>query len=250
MLHSGAPAGPGPDLPTDLRARGRLPVAGARYWSIDRSMTTKDPLRVLVVDDHELFRTGLRALLEDEGFVGADSPSGEAALAALPAFQPHVVVMDLNMPGMSGIEATARVLEAIPGTAVLMLTINRDDARIVDAVRAGAAGYLLKDAELEEIVAGIRAAAAGEAVLAPAAAGAVMAQLRREAPPLPPDLGLTRREREVLVLLAQGCDNAEIGRRLFLSPSTVKHHVSRVLQKLGVANRLQAAAFAIRHGLS
>jgi DNA-binding NarL/FixJ family response regulator len=151
-------------------------------------MTPEVPLRVLVVDDHELFRTGLRALLEEEGVVGADSPSGEAALAALPVFQPHVVVMDLNMPGMSGIEAAARVLEAIPGTAVLMLTINRDDARIVDAVRAGAAGYLLKD--------------------------------------------------------------AEIGHRLFLSPSTVKHHGTRLLSKLGVDNRLQAVAFAIRHGLS
>src|SRR5919108_4399104 len=131
-------------------------------------MPADDALRVLVVDDHELFRTGLRALLEEEGFVGADSPSGEAALAVLPAFQPHVVVMDLNMPGMSGIEATARVLEAMPGTAVLMLTINRDDERVLAAVRAGASGYLLKDAELDEIVAGVRAAAAGRPVLAPA----------------------------------------------------------------------------------
>jgi DNA-binding NarL/FixJ family response regulator len=213
-------------------------------------MPPGDPLRVLVVDDHELFRTGLRALLEEEGFVGADSPSGEAALAALPAFRPDVVVMDLNMPGMSGIEATERVLEAMPGTAVLMLTINRDDERVLAAIRAGASGYLLKDAELDEIVNGIRAAAGGQAVLAPAAAGAVMAHVRREAPAPAPDLGLTAREREVLVLLAHGCDNAEIGRRLFVSPSTVKHHVSRVLEKLGVENRLQAAAFAIRHGLA
>src|SRR5215210_5414293 len=127
-------------------------------------MNAADALRVLVVDDHELFRTGLRALLEEEGFEVADAGGGEAALVALPSFAPDVVVMDLNMPGMSGIEATARVLEARPGTSVLMLTINREDERVLEAVRAGASGYLLKDAELEEIVAGIRAAAAGQAV--------------------------------------------------------------------------------------
>src|SRR5215210_4667634 len=146
-------------------------------------MNAADALRVLVVDDHELFRTGLRALLEEEGFEVADEPGGEAALVALPSFSPDVIVMDLNMPGMSGIEATARALEASPGVAVLMLTINREDARVLDAVRAGALGYLLKDAELDDIVAGIRAAAAGRPVLAPAAAGAVMAEIRRDAVP-------------------------------------------------------------------
>jgi DNA-binding NarL/FixJ family response regulator len=214
-------------------------------------MTPDDPLRVLVVDDHEFFRLGLRALLEDEGFEVADAPSGEAGLVALPSFEPDVIVMDLNMPGISGIEATARAVEARPGVAVLMLTINRDDERVLEAVRAGALGYLLKDAELDEIVAGIRAAADGRPVLAPTAAGAVMAHVRSGAPPPSASpLGLTAREREVLVLLARGCDNAAIGRRLFMSASTVKHHVSSVLEKLGVENRLQAATFAIRQGLA
>src|SRR5688500_11643897 len=214
-------------------------------------MTSGDALRVLVVDDHEFFRSGLRALLEDEGFEVADAPNGEAGLVALPSFEPDVIVMDLNMPGISGIEATARAVEARPGVAVLMLTINRDDERVLEAVRAGASGYLRKDAELDEIVAGIRAAADGRPVLAPAAAGAVMAHVRRSAPPPSASpLGLTSREREVLVLLARGCDNAAIGRLLFMSPSTVKHHVSSVLEKLGVENRLQAAAFAIRQGLA
>ena len=216
-------------------------------------MAEPEALRVLIVDDHELFRTGLRALLEDEGFAVAEAPSGEAALAVLPSVAPDVIVMDLNMPGMSGIEATARATQALPGVGVLMLTINRDDDRILAAVRAGARGYLLKDAELEEIVAGIREAAAGRPVLGPAAAGAVMAEVRRGAAPAPgtppSPLGLTARERSVLALLARGFDNAEIGRQLFVSPSTVKHHVSRLFEKLGVHNRLQAAAYAIRHGL-
>jgi two-component system nitrate/nitrite response regulator NarL len=215
-------------------------------------MTPGDALRVLVVDDHELFRTGLRALLEEKGFVVDDAADGEAALAALPDFRPDVVIMDLNMPGISGVEATARAVAAIPGVRVVMLTINREDGRVLEAVRAGALGYLLKDAELEDIVAGIRDAAAGRPVLAPAAAGAMMAEVRRGAPrtAAPSSLSaLTVRERDVLDLLAQGCDNAEIGHRLFLSPSTVKHHVSNVLDKLGVGNRMQAAALAIRHGL-
>ena len=219
-------------------------------------MTAIDVLRVLVVDDHELFRTGLRALLEEDGFVVADAPSGEAALVALPAFRPDVVVMDLNMPGISGVEATARVMSAMPDARVLMLTINREDRRVLEAVRAGALGYLLKDAELEDIVTGIRDAAAGRPVFAPAAAGAMMVEVRRGAPSIaaPGTLtaaaNLTVRERAVLALLARGCDNTEIGQQLFVSPSTVKHHVSHVLQKLGVENRLQAAAFAIRNGLA
>lgn len=214
-------------------------------------MRDDDPLRVLVVDDHELFRTGLASLLADEGFTVADAPDGESALAVLPSFRPHVIVMDLNMPGISGIEATARAVEALPRVGIVMLTISRDDDRVVEAVRAGALGYLLKDAELDEIVSGVRDAAAGRPVLAPAAAGAMMAEVRRGAPrAVAPTVELTAREREVLTLLAHGCDNAEIGERLFVSLSTVKHHVSHVLDKLGVDNRLQAAAFAIRHGLA
>jgi DNA-binding NarL/FixJ family response regulator len=216
-------------------------------------MTRDDALRVLVVDDHELFRTGLRALLEEEGFEVADAASGAEALATTPAFRPEVVLMDLNMPGMSGIEAAERLLASRPDASVLMLTINRDDGRVLEAVRAGASGYLLKDAELDDIVAGIRSVAAGLSVLAPAAAGALMTEVRREPRTFAPSTALaalTPRERDVLALLARGCDNAEIGHRLFLSPSTVKHHVSHLLEKLGVENRLQAAAVAIRHDLA
>ena len=211
-------------------------------------------IRVLIVDDHDLFRTGLRALLEEEGFEVADSASGPAAVRRAPSFAPDVVVMDMNMPSMSGVEATPLILEASPLTSVLMLTIATDDTRVVDAVRAGASGYLLKDAQLAEIAAGIRAAAAGHCAIAPRIASALLQSVRSAdgAPagaelPRGPDLSV--RELQVLALLSDGCDNPEIAARLYLSQSTVKNHVSKVLDKLGVDNRVQAATFAVRHGL-
>jgi DNA-binding NarL/FixJ family response regulator len=217
-------------------------------------MSAGEPVRVLVVDDHDLFRTGLRCLLEEEGFEVADSSSGPAAIRRAPSFAPDVVVMDMNMPEVSGIEATPLVLEAAPSASVLMLTIATDDSRVIDAVRAGASGYLLKNAELAEIVAGIRAAADGHSAISPRVAGKLLHSVRSSAPETPADpppeaLELSERERAVLALLTKGCDNADIGRRLHVSPSTVKSHVSRVLEKLGVDNRIQAATFAIRHGL-
>ena len=210
-------------------------------------------LRVLIVDDHDLFRTGLRRLLTEEGFEVRDAANGRAAAAACAWFRPAVVIMDMNMPGMSGIEATRLVLSEHPDAAVLMLTVNAEDLHVLDAVRAGASGYLLKDAQLPEIVAGIRAAAAGHSAIAPRVAGALVESVRSSGVearrPAEALRALSDREREVLGLLAGGYDNAEIGRRLHLSPSTVKQHVSRLLQKLGVANRVQAAVLAIRAGL-
>jgi len=210
--------------------------------------------RVLIVDDHDLFRTGLRALVAESGFDAAEAASGEAALRRVAELKPDVVVMDLNMPGISGIEATRLLLEILPGAAVLILTISDDDARVIEAVRAGARGYLLKDAPLEEILAGIRAAADGDAVIAPRMAGALLDHVRdaRETPAsvvAPPTLELSRREREVLELIGEGCDNAQIARRLYLSQGTVKNYVSSLLQKLGAENRVQAAVFGIRLGL-
>ena len=211
-------------------------------------------IRVLVVEDHDLFRSGLRALLEEAGFEVADAPGGAAALRRLVGFRPDVVVMDVNMPGMSGIEATRRIVEEAPRVAVLMLTIIADQDRVLDAVRAGACGYLLKDAELDEIVTAIHAAARGHSAIATRVAGALVSHVRRTAEPAPEPApagwkALSAREREVLTLLTGGYDNAAIGRRLYLSPSTVKNHVSRLLDKLNVDNRVQAAAFAIRYGL-
>ena len=213
------------------------------------------PIRVLIVDDHDLFRTGLRALLEEAGFEVADSASGPAAIRRAPSFAPDVVVMDMSMPGMSGVEATPLVLEASPLASILMLTFATDDTRVVDAVRAGASGYLLKDAELAEITAGIRAAAAGHCAIAPRVASALLQSVRSFDSRLPgpeaptgPDLSI--REQQVLGLLSEGCDNPEIAARLYLSQSTVKNHVSKLLEKLQVDNRVQAATYAVRHGLS
>ena len=195
----------------------------------------------------------MRALLEEEGFEVADAANGDAALRRLPGMQPDVVVMDVNMPGISGIDATREIVARSPTTAVMMLTVAQDDVRVLDAVMAGASGYLLKDARLEEIVAGIQAAAAGETVLAPRVAGGLLARVRAGGRPEelnePAVVDLSAREREILALVAAGHDNGEIGKRLFIGQSTVKTHVSSILEKLGVENRVQAAVFAIRHGL-
>ena len=219
-------------------------------------MSEDRPIRVLVVDDHDLFRTGLRAILEDQGFEVTDASSGPAAVRRAKGFAPDVVVMDMNMPEMSGVEATPLVLEAAPQASVLMLTIATDDARVLAAIRAGASGYLLKNAPLDEIAAGVRAAAAGESAIAPRVAVALIASVRSAAADgeatAPPAVAvkLTPREREVLTLLVDGYDNGEIARRLYLSPSTVKNHVSKLLERLGVDNRIQAATFATRNGLT
>jgi DNA-binding NarL/FixJ family response regulator len=215
---------------------------------------SEPPLRVMVVDDHDLFRTGLRRLLEEEqGLdVVADARRGEEALERANALRPDVVVMDVNMPGMSGVDTTRALLRSSPGSAVLMLTVTHDKDAVLDAIIAGASGYLLKDATLPEIVRGIRAAASGASLIAPSVASDLLSRLRHHGVPdalpvLPAEL--TPRELDVLRLVVEGCDNVEIGRRLHLSPSTIKSYVSSTLEKLGVENRLQAAVLAVRTGL-
>ncbi|HWI06741.1 MAG TPA: response regulator transcription factor, partial [Solirubrobacteraceae bacterium] len=192
------------------------------------SAPIEKPIRVVVVDDHDLFRSGLRRLLDEEDGleVVGDARRGDEAVQKTAELKPDVVVMDINMPGMSGVEATRSVLQTSPDSAVLMLTVTSDENAVLDAVLAGACGYLLKDATLPEIVRGIRAAAAGQSLIAPSVAGDLLARLRRHGapdapPPAAPDL--SPREIDVLRLVVAGCDNGEIGRRLHLSPSTVKH---------------------------
>jgi DNA-binding NarL/FixJ family response regulator len=211
-----------------------------------------EDLKVLVVDDHELFRRGLVGLLEERGI----KVVGEAALAADAIQQasdlgPVVVLMDLSMPGMSGIEATQRLAAAAPLSRVLVLTIQADDEYVMNALLAGAVGYLLKDDPIEQIVEAIRAAARGESLISPRIASRLV---RRLCEPAETETGLvgrdlTPREFEVLEQLARGLDNSEIAKALFLSQHTVKNHVSSILLKLQVENRIQAAVRAVRGGL-
>jgi two-component system nitrate/nitrite response regulator NarL len=208
----------------------------------------------MVVDDHELFRSGLRRLLENEAgmTVVADARRGAEAVQRARELRPDVVVLDVNMPDMNGIDATRGILQASPATAVIMLTISDAGDDVLNAVLAGASGYLLKDAPLPEIISAIRAAGAGESMIAPRVAGGLLDRLRDHGPDTPaasvaPEL--SEREVEVLTLLVAGYDNVGIGSHVHLSASTIKHHVSSILDKLGVDNRIQAAVLAVRRGL-
>ena len=210
--------------------------------------------RVLLVDDHEIYRAGLRGLLEEAGIdIVGEAANGEGALELVEAKHPNVVIMDLNMPGIGGIEATRQIATVAPLTRVIMLTVSSAAPDITDAVLAGACGYLLKSATTQEIVAGISAASRGDALLSPSVAAKLLDRVReqpvRPTVPDPASASLTDRELEVLRLLSSGMDNAEIGRTLFISPSTVKNHISSILLKLQIENRIQAAVYAVRSGL-
>jgi NarL family two-component system response regulator LiaR len=208
-------------------------------------------IRVLIADDHAVVRQGLRTFLElqDEIDVVADCSDGEQAVATALGERPDVVLMDLVMPGLDGIEATRRILSELPATRVIALTSFLDDDKVLPAVRAGAAGYLLKDVEPQELVRAIHTVYDGEALLHPAVTGAVMRELAADARGAEDaNLGLTGREREVLELVARGLSNKLIARELGIAEKTVKTHVSSILGKLGVTDRTQAALLAVRRG--
>jgi DNA-binding NarL/FixJ family response regulator len=215
---------------------------------------TSDTLRVLLVDDHDLFRTGLRNLLEEQGLdiVGEASTGGEA-VAHVGELSPDVVVMDLNMPSMGGVEATQHIAEVAPLTRVLVLTVSDEDSDVTDAILAGACGYLLKNSSIDELVAGIRAAARGEALISPHIAGKVLQRVRATSAHSGIEAlirtELSEREIEVLKLIANGKDNAVIAAELHISPKTVKNHISNILMKLQIDNRIQAAVYAVRSGI-
>ena len=210
--------------------------------------------RVLLVDDHDLFRTGLRNLLEEQGIlIVGEADTGTEALKKIREVAPDVVVMDLNMPGISGVEATRQIAMIAPLTRVLVLTISDQDADVMDAILAGACGYLLKDASMNDLIGGIRAAAAGESLVSPVIAAKVLQRLRatggspHEAETIRSEL--SDREIQVLKLIANGHDNAQIAAELHISPKTVKNHISNILMKLQIDNRIQAAVYAVRSGI-
>jgi DNA-binding NarL/FixJ family response regulator len=209
-----------------------------------------ESIRVLVVDDHAVVREGLRAFLAvQEGIeVAGEAADGEEALEAAARLDPDVILMDLVMPHLDGVGAMRALRERLSRSRVIVLTSFLDDDKLLPALRAGAAGYLLKDAEPEQLVRAVRAAHAGEALLDPVVAARLVDRLSSDGEPEPLER-LTPREREVLVLIARGLANKRIALELGLSEKTVKAHVGHVLAKLGVTDRTQAAVLAVRAGL-
>jgi DNA-binding NarL/FixJ family response regulator len=220
-------------------------------------MSPATPIRVLLVDDHAMVRRGLRDFLElhDDIEIVGEAADGAAAIEGATALRPDVVVMDLMMPGVDGVEATARIRNELPEIEVIALTSFVEEARVLAAIEAGASGFLLKDAEADDLAAAIRSAAAGEVHLDPAVAGIVARHLRAgsgNSSQGGPDDGLsslTARERDVLARVAEGLSNRAIAEALGITERTARTHVSNVLAKLGLASRTQAALFAVQHGL-
>lgn len=206
------------------------------------------PITVVVIDDHVLFRSGLRELLQQEEIqVVGEASNAEAGLETVQRHAPDVAIMDLNLPGMSGHDAIRRIAASTPRTQVLVLTISTSEDDVVEAVLAGACGYLLKDASISDILTGVRAAAAGESMVSPRMAKTLLEQMRQHerVDTRPTVNDLSTREKEVLRLVAEGKDNATIAQELFISPYTVKNHISNILLKLQVENRIQAAVRAV-----
>jgi DNA-binding NarL/FixJ family response regulator len=218
-----------------------------------RSAGLPDGPRVLLADDHDLFRRGLRTLLEEQGVqIVGEATDGSEAVMRVREHAPDVVLMDINMPVMSGVEATREIARIAPLTRVVVLTISDIDGDVIDAVLAGANGYLLKDASIDELLRGIEAAAVGDSLMSPQVAAKVLQRVRAAGPgPTERNVRaeLSERELDVLRLIASGQDNAAIARELHISPKTVKNHISNILMKLGIENRIQAAVYAVRSGI-
>ncbi|GAA2574496.1 MULTISPECIES: response regulator [Streptomyces] len=208
-----------------------------------------DPIRVFLLDDHEVVRRGVRDLLDDEPGITVVGEAGtvEQALVRVPALRPHVAVLDVRLPDGDGVGVCRELRSRMPELACLMLTSFDDEEALLDSIMAGAAGYVLKQIQGSDLVNAVRTVSAGQSLLDPSAATKLMARLRgeqtrEEVPDALP--GLTDREREILALIGEGLTNRQIGQRLYLAEKTVKNHISRLLAKLGVERRIQAAVIA------
>ncbi len=213
-----------------------------------------EPLRVLIADDHPLFRKGMRALLTATAGteVIGEATTGQEAIELAAALQPDVILMDLQMPGINGIEATRQILHTSPHIRILVVTLFEDDASIFSALRAGARGYILKDAQEEEMLRAIRAVGSGEAIFSPAIATRLMDFFAAPRPAVPKEIfpTLTEREREILQMIARGRTNNDIAKELALSSKTVGNYVSNIFSKLQVADRAHAIIRARDAGLA
>jgi DNA-binding NarL/FixJ family response regulator len=207
-------------------------------------------LRVVIADDHPFYRQGLARLLSQSGVeVVGQASNGPAAIELVEQTAPDVAVVDLNMPGMSGVEVTRRLNERMPASRVLVVSVSAQEEDVTEAILAGASGYVLKDGPVEEVLAGINAAAAGESLLSPRIAGTLLDRIRdrEEAQSELAPIALSQRELQVLRLVAQGRGESEIGETLHIGASTVSKHISSLLMKLQVENRVQAAMRTIHH---
>ncbi len=208
-----------------------------------------EKVRVLLADDHALFRRGLASLLagRDDVEVVGEASSGQEAIDRSHELMPDVILMDVRMPGLNGLEATRRIKEEMPYVRIVILTVSEDDEDLFAALKSGAQGYLLKNIDPEDLIACIHQVQRGEAPLAPPMASKILREF--SAPPTRPGPALTQRERQVLELVARGDANKEIARHLQISENTVKNHLRNILEKLHLQNRVQAVMYALREGL-
>jgi two-component system, NarL family, response regulator DegU len=209
-------------------------------------------IRLLLADDHRMLREGLRRSMTDEGFeVVGEAENGEEAVRLVEDLQPDVVLMDVTMPEMGGVDATRIIRQEGGPTRVIMLTMHADKDVLADAIRAGASGYLVKDCSTDEVAEAVRIAAKGEMALSPALAATMLDEVRRlDAPATPEDdRVITKREEEVLQLIADGCSTPEVAERLYISQKTVKNHLASIYQKLDARDRTQAVLQAVRMGI-
>ncbi len=220
------------------------------------SPDARDAIRVMICDDHALFRRGLMMVLESEDGVEVvgEAEDGEDAIAKAAELVPDVVLMDVRMPKVSGIEATRVIAETVPSTKILMLTVSDEEEDLYDAIKAGATGYLLKEISIEEVANAIRAVVSGQSLISPSMASKLLHEFtnlakkaeERQAMPTP---RLTERELQVLKLVAQGMSNRDIATELYISENTVKNHVRNILEKLHLHSRMEAVVYAVREKL-
>jgi DNA-binding NarL/FixJ family response regulator len=208
-------------------------------------------IRLMLADDHRMLREGLSRSMREEGFdVVAEARNGAEAVQLATQVKPEVILMDVTMPELDGVEACRQIREAMPGARVVMLTMHADQDVLANAIRAGASGYLVKDCSTNEIAAAVRMAAAGDTALSPQLAATMLDEVRRMDQPVPEqERVVTKREEEVLQLIADGCSTPEVAERLFISQKTVKNHLASIYQKLDARDRTQAVLSAVRMGI-